>query len=66
MFLSRVLIGSYRVGFIRVGSFRGRVYSDLFLSVPILSGKRNLDQHVTYVNESAFHTHSHKFTQIEY
>ena len=33
MFLSRVQIGSFRV----------RVYSGRFLSVPVLSGKKNLD-----------------------
>ena len=43
MFLSRVQIGSYQVGSIRVGSFRVRVYSGRFLSVPVLSDKRNLD-----------------------
>ena len=43
MFLSRVQIGSYWVGSIRVGSFRICVYSGRFLSVPVLSGKRNLD-----------------------
>ena len=43
MFLSWVQIGSYRVGSIRVGSFRVRVYSGRFRSVPVLSGKINLD-----------------------
>ena len=43
MFLSRVQIGFYRVGYIRNSSFRVRVYSGRFISVPVLLGKRNLD-----------------------
>ena len=43
MFLSRVQIGSYRIGSIWFGSFRVRVYSGRFFSVPVLSGKKNLD-----------------------
>ena len=43
MFLSRVKIGSYHAESIWVGSFWVWVYSSRFLSVPVLSGKRNLD-----------------------
>ena len=39
MFLSRVHIGFYRVGSIRV-----RIYSGRFFSVAVLSGKINLDR----------------------
>ena len=38
MFLSRVQIGSYRVGSIRVDYFRLRIYSD-----SVFSGKKILD-----------------------
>lgn len=43
MFLSWVQIFFYRIGSIRIGSFRVRIYSGRFLSVPVFSGKRNLD-----------------------
>ena len=43
MFLSRVQIGSYLFGSIRVGFFWVRVYSGRFFTVPVLSGKINLD-----------------------
>lgn len=48
MFLSRVQIGSYQVGYIRVGFFWVRVFSGRFLSVPVLSGKKILDSKGTY------------------
>ena len=48
MFLSRVQISSYPVESIQLGSFRVRIYSDQFLSVPVLSGKRNLDPKSIY------------------
>ena len=48
MFLSRIQIGSYRVRSIRIGSFRVRVYSGRFLSVPSPFGYKKLDPKGTY------------------
>ena len=48
MFLSWVQVGSYRMRSIWIGSFRIWVYSDRYLSVMVLSGKRNLDSKGIY------------------
>ena len=43
MFLSRVQIGSYRIGSIRIGSFGSGSIRIGSFSVPLLSDKKNLD-----------------------